>query len=133
MLFGFILYVFTLLGIYLYILGADTVSAFVSLDRYLKIYFVAWGLLAYGTLLPEWRTSQVGQQQYLSGVLVACALIAFLTYFFYSHYQHMKEDHQRYSLLRLHRSLHPVIVAAKHMIDPSKFTCFSGLAKQHGV
>ncbi|MCB1827631.1 MAG: hypothetical protein KDH94_04315, partial [Coxiellaceae bacterium] len=71
----------------------------------------------------EWRISHFSKQEKITGVLVAFALIAFPTYLFYSYYEHLREDQQSYSFVRLRQALQPIVVAARHMI-PSNAKVF---------
>lgn len=116
---GFIIYLIILLWMYLYVFGEYEAIHLSSLPRYLKIYFVAWGLFAYGAILPEWRESMFGQNRNFAGVLIAIALIAFPTYLFYGHYRHRRNDDKMYSLLRLRQSLRPLVIATRIAVPPN--------------
>lgn len=119
LLIGFIFYLGILLCMYLFVFSTYESLHLASLPRYLKIYFVAWGLFAYGAIIPEWRESMFGQHQRLSGILIAIALIAFPTYLFYGHYRHHKNDIKPHSLLRLRQSLRPLVIATKKRVPPN--------------
>lgn len=116
MLIGYFVYLGLLLALYLYSFHAILAYHFTSLYDYLKIYHIAWGLFAFATMLPEWRDSYFGHHRYITGTMIAMALIIFPTYLFYGHYLHLKSNRKQHSLLHLRRSLNPLVAAAKGII-----------------
>lgn len=86
-------------------------------------YFVAWGLMTLGMLLPEWRASFLGEKTKLMGSMVAFALIVFPTYLFANYFYHLKQLHQKNSLSHLRRDLQPLIASAK-LVIPAQESVF---------